>query len=278
MARRLVAFLLLALLTGTLARAQQLQRLHVRSFVLTSGTSRPKIDVPFEVTLTIRVAENLNVQNVFLPTFVGPEELGDVRQQSRGPSGTVYRETLTLVTRTPGPLSIGSAYLDAIDARDGKPKRFLSNGLQLNVPGPSVNIWRAFGPSDVMLLALLGAFIAIRMYLRRRPVVPRHDQVTVPPSIAPVTAHSDPNPLQAALAELNAARDRKSVMRVRSVLWHIAGASEGQTLAFVLQQPQAVDEDLRRMLVLAERAAFVDEHRLAAAIDALLAQREGSIA
>ena len=274
MAQRLVAFLALALLSTAFAQAQQLQRLHVRSFTLSSDAAHPRIDVPFNVTLTIRVAENVDLQNVFLPAFAGPEELGDVRQQNRGRSGTLYRETLTLVSHVSGPLTIGSAYLDAIDARDGKPKRFVSNDLHLNVPGPALNRWR---PDRAVAWTVLAAIAVLSLlYFRLRNAPAQRAAPLQPPPVN--AAPADPHPLEASLSELRVRRDRSAVMRVRSALWHIAGASEGQTLAAVLEQPPAVDENLRRMLIAVERAAFIEERGLDAAIDDVLTQREGSIA
>ena len=275
MAQRLVTFLALALVSTAFAQAQQLQRLHVRSFTLSSDAARPRIDVPFNVTLTIRVAENVDLQNVFLPAFAGPEELGDVRQQNRGRSGTLYRETLTLVSHVPGPLIIGSAYLDAIDARDGKPKRFVSNDLHLNIPGPVLNRRRPDRAIAWTVLAAIG--VLSLLYFRRRNAPARQATPLQPPPPANA-APADPHPLEAALSELRVRRDRSGVMRVRSALWHIAGACEGQTLAAVLEQPPAVDENLRRMLVAVERAAFIEDRGLEAAIDDVLTQREGSIA
>lgn len=277
MARRLssLIFALAALACAASAQAQQLQRLHVRSFTLTTDTEQPKLDVPFNVTLTIWVAENVQLQNVYLPAFAGPEELGDVREQHRSPSGTLYRETLMLVAHAPGALSIGSAYLDAIDASDGKPKRFSSNGLQLNVSGPPVPVsWS--GRAIIWMVAIVCGLALFAIFRsKRRVAAPRTAASPLPPQ---ETAARDPNPLATALLELRTRRDRAAVMRVRSVLWHIAGARSGQTLQDVLQLAPAADGDLRAMLAAVECAAFVEQDRLEDAIDDMLALQKGVVA
>jgi hypothetical protein len=101
-ARPGVAFLAFFLLCASASSAQQLQRLHVRAISLSSDTAHPKTGVPFDVTLTIRVAESFPLQNVFLPSFSGAQELADFRTQTTRRSETQYRETLTLVAQSPG--------------------------------------------------------------------------------------------------------------------------------------------------------------------------------
>ncbi len=279
MARRLVALAALFLIAAGVAHAQELQRLHVRSFTLTSDTQKPQLDVPFNVTLTIRLAENVGrVENVYLPAFAGPEELGDERQLSHDAKGTVYRETLRLESHASGPVVIGSAFLDAIDARDGKPKRFISNDLHLFVgASPLLEVWhplRLIAWGFAALLAVVALTAGLLKMLTRGPVAVPAAPVQPPPIPAP----QPPRALDAALAQLRVRRDRDSVMQVRAALWYIAGAQPGQTLGDVLTRPQATDEGLRALLIAVERAAFIEEERMADAIDNVLAQRERSIA
>ena len=280
MARRLIALVAFFLIATPFALAQQLQRLHVRSFTLTSDTLKPQVDVPFNVTLTIRLAEDVSrVQNVYLPAFIGPEELGDERQLSHSRAGTLYHETLRLVAHARGPLTIGSAYLDAVDACDGKPKRFVSNDLQLFAgASPALDAWH---PLRLIALALAAMVAAVALAAGILKMIARAPARPAPVPAEPLPAEpppQTPNTLDAALAQLRARRDRDAVLRVRSALWHIAGAKEGQTLADVLSRPEAIDEGLRRLLVAVERAAFIEEDRMAEAIDGVLTQREGSIA
>lgn len=276
-----LSFALLALL-GNVAQAQQLARLHVLSFTLTSDTPRPKVEVPFNVTLTIRLRENVTgtLQNVILPAFSGAEEWGDERVQSSGPNGTLYRETLRLVAHARGPLIVGSAYFDAIDARDGKPKRFISNDLHLQVEGgPLLDIWgpvRAIFRAIVELVLIAAAIFVVVSVFRRRPVAPA---VQAAPPVQPVAPPRSPeDELRERIDEMRLRRDRASVLLVRAALWKILGARDGETLADVLRRPQAREPHRYTFLLLVERAAFIEDSRLPDAIDAVLGEREGTFA
>jgi hypothetical protein len=275
------ALLVLFAVLGTVAHAQQLARLHVRSFTLESDTAYPKVEQPFNVTLTIRVAESITgpLANVILPSLAGVEELGDERVLSSGPGGTVYRETLRLVAHSRGPLTIGSAYLDAIDARDGKPKRFISNDLHLQVQGGAVlDAWgplRAIVRVMLELLLIAAAIFVVVAIFRRRPA-----RVEAPPVPAPepVMPPSPEELLRQRLDDLRNRRDRQSVLGVRAALWAALGAKDGETLADVLRRPVAHDPRIHSLLVRVERATFIEDARLAEAIDDVLAERESTIA
>lgn len=260
--------------------------LHVRSMSLSSDTAHPRVNVPFHVTLTIRVGENVaNLPNVFLPTFIGPEELGDVRSDVHTPRGTLYQETLTLQASDRGTITLTPGYMDAIDARDGKPKRFLSNPLRLQVgagPAPIVrDALRLFVWLAIVLLAIVIALIAAPFAVlawRRRA---RSSAAPPPPPAIPQAAQIEgrdrQRDLDDALRALFERRTRACVLRVRELLWSELGAdaSGGDTLARLLALPAvAQDDGLRSMLVALERAAFVDEVDLDAAIQALLERIE----
>lgn len=278
MAARLgLALALLCLLLSGAAHAQQYQRLHVRSITLASDTPAPQLEQPFHVIVTIQVAENVAaLSNVFLPTFFGAEELGDVRQISHGQLGTAYRETLTLVAHTRGTLWVSPAYLDAIDARDGKPKRFTSNSLRLLVGGgPATDVWEilrkiALVAIDLLLLASV-VFVVIAIFWRRRRArlaeIPAQPD---PPVQEPIVRAPAKDPVEEAMEHLRARRDRGAVLALRTLLWQRIGAADGETLSDVLRRPAANDRQLQRLLTTVERAAFIDESRLEAAIEEVL--------
>jgi hypothetical protein len=281
MAARLGVALVLTLLCASVAQAQQYQRLHVRSFTLSSDIARPNLEQPFHVTLAIHVSENVpHLENVFLPTFFGAEELGDEQQTTRGSRGTTYRETLTLVAHERGDLSISPAYLDAIDARDGKPKRFISNGLTLAVGGGAVSaVWSTLRAIvivliDVLLIAAALFVLAVLFWRRRRTAVVVQPPAPLAVEPPPVAAQQPRHEVAEALAQLRERRDRASVLNLRAALWHEAGASTGETLSDVLRRPRAGDANLRRLLMVVERAAFIEQERLSAAIDEVLSERE----
>ncbi len=276
-------FILVFAVLGVAAQAQQLARLHVLSFTLTTDTPRPKVEVPFNVTLTIRVRENVGgtLDNVILPSFTGAEELGDERVFSSGPAGTVYRETLRLVAHARGPLTIGSAYFDAIDARDGKPKRFISNDLHLQVEGgPALDVWeplRVAGRALIELLLLAAAIFVVVAMFRRRPA-PRAEAQLPAPVPAPKPPASPEDVLQQRIEELRIRRDRQGVLAVRAALWNTLGSNGGETLADVLRRPMAHDPRIKSFLLRVERATFIEDARLSEAVDDVLAERERSTA
>ena len=267
MAARVVALAALAVLIPLAAAAQSYQKLHVRSFTLTSSTSYPQLETPFDITLTIRIAERLtHLDNVLLPSFSGVEELGDVRSLQPDAHGTTYRETLHVVAHGSGTITIGSGYLDAIDARDGKPKRFISNGLTLRIAPPS-----AFDRGGTLLvfrwlLALIALAALIALLFKRRPRMPAPEPQPIPvPAQGPVVPAT--SPLQLAMDRVFRDRDRASVLNLRAELWNLLGAHAGQTLSDVLRSPAAGDEHTRALLLAVERASFVDDERLQSAIE-----------
>jgi hypothetical protein len=276
----LASILLCACVAGT-AHAELLQRLHVLDFKLTTDAPRPRVGVPFHVTFSIRVRERITqLQYVTLPAFSGLDTLADQRRITavRG-GGSIYRETLTLVARKPGPTAIGSAYLDAVDLRDSKTKRFISNDLILNVAGTAAPA----GPATprvallaiVALLLLATAVLAVLAALRRRRRFVANTAPTPQSAASPAPA---PIGLDEALAQLRMRRDRSSVLRLREALWYSAGAAQGETLDEILQREPARSDGFCRILIAVERAAFIHDARLQPAIDNALSEGEHTIA
>lgn len=223
--------------------------------------------MPFSVTLTIRVSERVKrLDNVFLPELFGTEELGDEYSISSDASGTTYRETMELVAHAGGRVGLGAAFLDAVDARNGKLSRFRSNPLTLDVAGPGYprdSFWLPFlsvalfaGIAGIALWNLLGRSRA------RPPAAPEPE-----PQAAPPPQREPDRSLELALAQVRMRRDRMSVMNARERLWEEVGAAKGQTLADVLTLPVAAHPRTRALLVALERAAFIDDGRLQSAID-----------
>jgi hypothetical protein len=268
-----VAAIFLLLLAPFSAQAQQYQRLHVRSIALASDTAHPQLEQPFHVVLTIRVAEKVTqLANVFLPSFDGAEELGDERQIAQDKTGTTYRETLTLVAHTRGSLAISQAYMDAIDARDGKPKRFLSNALRLDVgAGPQIIAVPletiAFVVMEIVFVgaAIFIVWVLVMTYRKRATA-----RAVVSPPVLVSPSNQEADPLEAAFNLLRSRRDRTAVLNLRAVLWQGIGADAGETLDDVLRRPQAARAGVRRLLLAVERAAFIEEARLDQAIEEVL--------
>ncbi|MGH8163681.1 MAG: hypothetical protein ACREP1_05025, partial [Rhodanobacteraceae bacterium] len=162
--RALAAVAGAAIVSASGASALQLQRLHVTTFTLTADVSRAQLERPFHLTVAIHVSEDVaQLQNVELPDFFGAEELGDEHHTIAGPGGTDYREVLTLVAHQSGTLHFTPATLAAIDARDGMPKRFLSNALTLAVGGGVAGLQNTASRAGAVILRLilLGIVIAV---------------------------------------------------------------------------------------------------------------------
>ena len=271
-AARVALALLVAAAAPPSAKAQTLQRLNVQSFDLSSDAAAPRVDVPFHLIVRLRVRQRISqISNLDLPMLAQLELQGDERETVANGRGTIYRETIAVVARTAGSLAIAPATLQAIDARDGKPKEWYTNGLTLAVGGPPVRIPRA-GRRVVLWAAgaLAVALLALVLLRRRRVAEPR---AAAPPPPAPPPAAPPPlvrtrsQQAQDALAVLRAERTRAAAVRVRAAMWRMIGASEGETLGDVLRRPEALEPAIRALLVALERSAFTYDADLRAAIE-----------
>lgn len=263
------------------AGAQSLQRLTVQSFDLSVDTTAPRVDVPFHLIVTLRVRERAaQIENLDLPVLAQLELLGDERETTSGPHGTQYRETIAVVARDPGTVTIGSATLQAVDARDGKPKQWFTNGLTLRVGGAGSRAFSNAGriaAADalavlrflfwlVVWLVGIACVLGIAFLLfRRRGAAPVIVAQPIP----------QPQPLRRtrqqqvedALAVLSTERTRSAAVRVRGAIWRMVGATEGETLADVLGRTDSRDGPTRELLIALERSAFTYDADLNAAID-----------
>ena len=271
-----LAALLAWLSPRTPTSAQSLARLHVESFVLSSDTKQPHVEQPFHIEIVIHVKEQIsNLQNVVLPPFIGLDILGDESTTHSSPGGTTYDERLTVVAHGGGTIEITPAYLDAVDARDGAPKRFLSNALTLSVAGPLQNpistfpwgfivsiIVRIF--ETLIAFACLGIIIFV-LVKRRRPL--KTAPLVLPVAVPTFVPVVDPKgKIRDALAALQREPIRPNALRARSALRAWLSIPDGATLSDALRYPQARLGNVRDALTAAERAAFVYEDGLASAI------------
>ncbi len=159
-------------LPATVTFAQQLPKLHVASVSLRSDVSHPRVGQLFHLIITARFREQLSSADfLVLPVLSGLENLGDERHVLAGSWGTYFTEIMTVVAHRAGAIHVGSAYLDAIDARDGKSKRFYSNDLTLNVAGAppeAAGGLRALTRTLLRLVLVLLAIFAAALLLLRR--------------------------------------------------------------------------------------------------------------
>ncbi len=274
----------LCALFPAVVRAAPLQRLTVTSFTLTADTAKPELEVPFHLIVSLHVRETVpEIDNIELPVLVDVELLGDTRATQAGPGGTDYRETITVVAHHTGKIALAPATLQVIDARDGKGKQYSTNPLNLQVVGATIptapdevtpalwNIARQLLGWVLIWAIGIGAIVLIVVLLaRRRPqAAPAPVGTPPPPEPRPVLpVRTRRQRLQDALTVLRADRNRPTAVRVRTVVWELIGASEGETLADVLRRPEAADPRMAGVLRALERAAFTYDDDVAPAIDA----------
>ncbi|HEY6326163.1 MAG TPA: hypothetical protein VIW73_06605 [Candidatus Cybelea sp.] len=263
---------------GTI-HAQTLGRLSVQTFWLTSDTARPRVDEPFHLVVTLRVRERVaQIANLELPLLADVELLGDERQTVSGRSGTLYRETITVVAHRAGSLAIAPATLQAIDARDGKAKQWYTNSLTLNVVGVSTSalradaaqlMSRAIAVLRVLLwvvgIAVVAWLLAILLRRRRRVAVAPPAPVAAP-APPPIIVRSRREQLEDALVVLRAERTRASAVAVRGAIWRMIGANDGATLGDVLRRRESFVPETRELLIALERSSFTYDDDLQAAI------------
>ena len=257
------------------AAAEQLLRLHVTALTLATDVAHPNVGQTFHLIIALHVRERNGLfETVQLPSFNGLDELGDERSSVSSAHGTDYRETLSLAAHAPGRYRVSPASFDAIDASDGKPKRFISNALTILVGGPPSNSASPIAGSlqllFVLLLALAIPLLGWLVFARTR-TSPAASAPPVPPALPARTIDDD---LRAALLRLRERRDRPAALLVRAVLRRAAGANDGETLADALRHPAAREPRLRALLRSAERAAFVQDEYLPEAIAHLIAEME----
>jgi hypothetical protein len=265
-------------------RAEPLQRLTVTAFTLTSDTPKPELEVPFHIIVSLHVRETVpEIDNITLPVLVDVENWGDERSTQAGPSGTDYRERITVVAHHTGKIELAPATLQAIDARDGKAKQYSTNSLTLEVVGGALEVPQnsafadmaagvgAWVRSIVLWVVGIGAILLTLIVLVRRRPQPLPVAVAAPPPVpvakAAVPPRSRRDRLQDALTVLRADRDRSTAVRVRAVVWELIGASDGETLTDVLRRPEANDPRIAAVLRALERAAFTYDDDLDRAID-----------
>lgn len=284
MRRRIAGALLcccIALAIGVAARAQTLPRITVTSFTLSADTNAPQLEQPFHLIVTVHVRERVSgFDTLDLPILAELELLGDERHVVSDSHGTTYRETIDVVVHHHGDVRIAPATLAAIDARDGRGKRYFSNELLLHVGGgtfvPNNGVFddvAAVGRKTLLVLAGVVCTIVLVSLLRRRrkPQAPALAPMPPPP---PPRARDPREDLRDAYLTLSRSRTRGTAVQVRTFVRRMVGANDVETLSDVLTRPSARDPGMRVLLQALERAAFTHDGDLSAAIDDALSALE----
>ena len=228
------------------------------------------------MTITARLGERVTaLDNVTLPNLSGFEEIGDERRCSDEASGSTCIETLTLDATQPGDQTIGAATLSAIDARTGRPSRFITGTLAVHVaPGGAFGgdvrdtlYSLAEGVLRFALIALLLLVAAAALWwgYRRRPV---RQAAPAPQSrLEPHAQTGEPLARFSSLVEdLSREPTRERVLAVRRALRVRANAREDETLADLVRRRALPDGPEVVALAAVERASFCEETRLPQAI------------
>lgn len=285
-----LAFAVFVALSSGNAPAQTLQKLTVQSFDLSSDTANPKLEIPFKLIVRVHVRERVtSIDNLELPILAELELLGDERGVRTTASGTDYTETIAVVAHHTGRIAIAPATLQAIDARDKRPKQYSSNSLTIEVGGGSLDPFagsRHFLQSAIhwfLRAALWGGGVIcvvalVALIFHHRPVKTAAPPPPAPaPAAPPAPPRSRRDQLSDALTVLRAERNRGAAVRVRAAVWRMIGASDGETLGDVLQRPDASDARMRSLLRSLERAAFTYDADLSPAIDDACADLEAML-
>jgi len=266
--RRLAAAFAAAAVATSLPQgpALALRMLHVDALSMRADRTFVATGEVFHLTIHVRVRERVTELDELVVPDVGTMQLlGDERHAASTPAGTDVTETLTLEPRQAGTFTLNGAYLDATDARTGKPTRFSANPVRIVVAqsvqaAPSVDWsvdlmrvvgWLAF--AAVVLVAFIAAIVALAVRAQRRPAPsPVHVAAPPPPKRTPRDAVAD------ALRVYRTAPSHGALMRLRAALFAVAGVDTGATLRDALAS--TADHGLRAALGAAERTAFGPAH------------------
>ena len=225
----------------------------------------------FHLAIHARVRGRIAALDELVVPDVGTMQLeGDERSVTSSPAGTDIVETLTLEPTASGTWLFKGAYLDAIDARTGKPSRFASNPVQVVVdPASSPRIAGTWTTLQLLawfalvVVALLGALaVLIALVRERRPRERERPKVTIPWSsvAAPLAPRTPRDEVRDALRAYRSGPTNGALALLRGALFDAAGTSTGATLRDALAAN--TDGSLRTALIAAERAAFgpANEH------------------
>jgi hypothetical protein len=237
----------------------------------------------FHLTITTRVDQAvLELDNVTLPDLSGFEIGGDERRCNSSGRGSECVEVLTLDATEPGTRTLGPTMMDAVDARNGKPSRFLTNTLTIKVlPATLLSsgvppwlrdvLWAVLRQIALLSLGLAALAALIWAIARRKPPAP-----VAFAAPAPAAPPANGATWQSLVAALTREPSRARVVAVREALRKRVGARDGETLADLLaRQADGGDQTLRGALLATEFAAFCEDARLGEAVRAALPLLEG---
>ncbi len=258
----------------SIAAAQALDTLHVRSFGMSADTARPQVGQPFRLTIQAHVDEQITqLDNVTLPDLSAFDTEGDERRCIATSRGSDCSETITLVPKVVGAITIASATMDAIDASDKKASRFATNSVRVQVGaaplsiGGSTNYITDLFWNTLRAFVLLLATAVVLWYLLYRLTRPRAPKIAAPVIAAPPAPVVASTPFEdfetqfrKLVDALRAEPTRARALAVRHALRFALGAHEQETLADLVRRNAAGDRPQRIAALRAiERASFCED-------------------
>jgi hypothetical protein len=253
----------------SIAAAQAYPQLHVVALSQHADRAAVEPNGTFHLTIHAKIAQRRErLDELILGSFENCEIISNETVRTAQPDGTDFVERLTVQALTPGAATISPAYIDALDPALGKPMRFSSNAVRVEVLGtaPLAGALNNLGATLRRLLLAVAivaglfaaAFVVVVLFVRRR----RRPATVVP--AAPVAATAPPPAAPAGIRERLAGatdayrreRSPATLLAVRAALLEFAGAAPGATLIDALRALGDRDRQLRFALLAAEAAAF----------------------
>jgi len=268
-ARRLTAAFAAVVMLGFAASpvSAQLRRLHVDALSMRADRMQVQVHQVFHLAIHTHVREHVAALDEVVVPDVGTMQLeGDERRVTQAPNGTDVVETLTLEPVARGTYTFKPAYLDAIDARTGKPSRFSSNPVTVVVEGSSLGDESYQRLLNIAMLALLVVFftgalvvaLVVWFAVRRQRSVPVAPPLASPPAPVAEPPRTPRDAVAEALRAYASSPANGSLGALRAALFEAAGTSSGATLRDALRATD--DRALRAALTAAERTAFGPAH------------------
>jgi len=281
------SFVALLLLAAGSARAQGLPQLTITALSVTSERTSAPEGRAFHLTIHLHARQHgADLSSLILPDVVNLSILGDEKHTTPvSGDGTDYIEILTVAGVAPGEATVSPAYIDARDpTRNDKPFRFSSNALRIKIASTSQNetfSWRQaarkVGLSAAQIVIAVAVLVTFGfMLVRARSSLRRRRSFVTLPRARPVTVRAAPATIdraaevRSAASALSAQLTRERAAALRAALFAFAGARHDETLSSLLERVPDEQQTLRAALRMAERATFVDEAHLGAAIEDVL--------
>lgn len=264
-----------------------LRLLHVETLGMRADRSRVRVGEMFRLVIHVRVRENVSsLGELIVPDLGTMQLLRDERRTTHRAGGTDVVETLVLEPTARGHHTFAPAYLEAIDPRALRPKRFSADrAISVDVTesepaaGDAWDLGRSLTTLAMESLVVLTVALALlgRIRARReRSLVAgvtlclwTGPAVSLPPSLSAPRVQGDP--VAEALRAYCHSPGSMTLERLRAALFGAACAAPGATLRDALGSG---DPALHDALRAAEGAAFAPIEARAAASRELIGATE----